>query len=281
MPSPGRVAGPTSATGRYRSGMADTAPAPQAPQHPPRRLRPGAPALVAAAGHVAALARPAAGRGPRVHRLLHPLVARARPAGPACSPGATCRGHGVLDNVIMPEHDELPDLDPDPRLAARRRRLPLVLHRQVAPSHVRPARHGGLRLRRLGRQRPPLHGMGRHRRALRPDHRLQRRPLADARTPAPAGRRPAVVPDRGPRQPPRRHVVPRRPARLRGARTPRTWPASAGAGVTPPGRTTRPCPSTGSPTPRSATRLPANFADPLHAKPEAHRQWRWDQQHGL
>jgi arylsulfatase A-like enzyme len=27
--------------------------------------------------------------------------------------------------------------------------------------------------------------------------------------------------------------------------------------------------------------LPANFHDDLHAKPEAHRQWRWDQQHGL
>jgi len=27
--------------------------------------------------------------------------------------------------------------------------------------------------------------------------------------------------------------------------------------------------------------LPANFSDDLHAKPEAHRQWRWDQQHGL
>jgi arylsulfatase len=27
--------------------------------------------------------------------------------------------------------------------------------------------------------------------------------------------------------------------------------------------------------------LPPNFADDLHAKPEAHRQWRWDQQHGL
>jgi len=28
-------------------------------------------------------------------------------------------------------------------------------------------------------------------------------------------------------------------------------------------------------------RLPANFHDDLHTKPEAHRQWRWDQQHGL
>ncbi len=28
-------------------------------------------------------------------------------------------------------------------------------------------------------------------------------------------------------------------------------------------------------------RLPDNFDDALHTKPEAHRQWRWDQQHGL
>jgi arylsulfatase len=28
-------------------------------------------------------------------------------------------------------------------------------------------------------------------------------------------------------------------------------------------------------------RLPPNFDDDLHTKPEAHRQWRWDQQHGL
>jgi len=27
--------------------------------------------------------------------------------------------------------------------------------------------------------------------------------------------------------------------------------------------------------------LPGNFHDDLHTKPEAHRQWRWDQQHGL
>ena len=35
------------------------------------------------------------------------------------------------------------------------------------------------------------------------------------------------------------------------------------------------------PYPEVCDTLPANFADPLHAKPEAHRQWRWDQQHGL
>jgi arylsulfatase len=27
--------------------------------------------------------------------------------------------------------------------------------------------------------------------------------------------------------------------------------------------------------------LPPNFDDDLHTKPEAHRQWRWDQQHGM
>ena len=35
------------------------------------------------------------------------------------------------------------------------------------------------------------------------------------------------------------------------------------------------------PYPEVCETLPANFGDPLHAKPEAHRQWRWDQQHGL
>jgi arylsulfatase A-like enzyme len=35
------------------------------------------------------------------------------------------------------------------------------------------------------------------------------------------------------------------------------------------------------PYPEVADRLPPNFDDDLHTKPEAHRQWRWDQQHGL
>ena len=33
--------------------------------------------------------------------------------------------------------------------------------------------------------------------------------------------------------------------------------------------------------PEVTDRLPDNFTDDLHTKPEAHRQWRWDQQHGL
>jgi arylsulfatase len=35
------------------------------------------------------------------------------------------------------------------------------------------------------------------------------------------------------------------------------------------------------PYPEVVERLPDNFHDDLHSKPEAHRQWRWDQQHGL
>ncbi|MGH9306343.1 MAG: sulfatase-like hydrolase/transferase [Acidimicrobiales bacterium] len=33
--------------------------------------------------------------------------------------------------------------------------------------------------------------------------------------------------------------------------------------------------------PEVCDRLPANFGDALADKPEAHRQWRWDQQHGM
>lgn len=35
------------------------------------------------------------------------------------------------------------------------------------------------------------------------------------------------------------------------------------------------------PYPEVCDQLPPNFDDDLHTKPEAHRQWRWDQQHGL
>ncbi len=42
-----------------------------------------------------------------------------------------------------------------------------------------------------------------------------------------------------------------------------------------------PLPVFSEPYPEVADRLPDNFDDDLHTKPEAHRQWRWDQQHGL
>jgi arylsulfatase len=42
-----------------------------------------------------------------------------------------------------------------------------------------------------------------------------------------------------------------------------------------------PLPIYSDPYPEMVDRLPDNFDDDLHTKPEAHRQWRWDQQHGL
>lgn len=42
-----------------------------------------------------------------------------------------------------------------------------------------------------------------------------------------------------------------------------------------------PLPVFSEPYPEVVDRLPDNFDDDLHTKPEAHRQWRWDQQHGL
>lgn len=42
-----------------------------------------------------------------------------------------------------------------------------------------------------------------------------------------------------------------------------------------------PLPVFSDPYPEVFDQLPGNFDDDLHAKPEAHRQWRWDQQHGL
>ncbi|MHB8429131.1 MAG: sulfatase-like hydrolase/transferase [Acidimicrobiales bacterium] len=42
-----------------------------------------------------------------------------------------------------------------------------------------------------------------------------------------------------------------------------------------------PLPVFDEPYPEVVDRLPDNFHDDLHTKPEAHRQWRWDQQHGL
>jgi arylsulfatase A-like enzyme len=42
-----------------------------------------------------------------------------------------------------------------------------------------------------------------------------------------------------------------------------------------------PLPIFSEPYPEVVDQLPANFDDDLHTKPEAHRQWRWDQQHGL
>ncbi len=102
---------------------------------------------------------------------------------------------------------------------------------------------GPLRLRRLGRQRPALHGLGGHGRALRPGDRRLRGPLA-RRQRRPGG---SVVPHRRAGEPARRDVVPDGPARLPAPTTPTSWPPPRRCSPRPGGRTARryrPSPST-------------------------------------
>ncbi len=194
-----------------------------ATQHPARGFRSGASAVLAPDGRLAPLARPAPGRWHRVHQLLHPFVALLAQPGQHVHrplPGRP-RGRRQRDHARAPR---AADDDPDTRVTAAGRRLSLLLYRQVAPLPLPHTRHGGLRLRRLGRQRPPLHGLGRHRRAFRPHHRHERRPLdreervlerrePRQRQPGNGAGRP-LVSHRRPGQPARRDVVPGRPARL-------------------------------------------------------------------
>ena len=152
------------------------------PQHLARRLRPGAPALLAAAVGAPALAGAPRRRRPRAHELLHAqlaVLAVARVDVHRPVPRAARRGR----QRDLARARRARPRDPDRRLDPARRGLPSELHRQVAPLAGGLARHDGVRLRRLGRQRPPLHGLGRHRRALRSrsSRRTRRRGCAPTR----------------------------------------------------------------------------------------------------
>ncbi len=75
-----------------------------------------------------------------------------------CSPsraslltGRYLPGHGVTDNVIMPEHEELDPSVPTLGSLLRAAGYRSLVHRQVASLPVRAPRHGGLRILGLGR----------------------------------------------------------------------------------------------------------------------------------
>ena len=187
------------------------------PQHPARRLRPGAPALLAARGVVAALARPAARRGPRVHRLLHPLLAllpepgqplhRPLPAGPR---GARQRDHARARRAARPR----------PPPSARCSTAAGYRSSYIGKWHLSHSAHPDMEAYGFadwdGNDR---HFMGWAGTGVHFDPIIASNAahwLAENAGPG-GRRRPAVVPDRGPGQPPRRDVVPGRPARLPGA----------------------------------------------------------------
>ena len=93
----------------------------------------------------------------------------------------------------------------------------------------------------------------------------------------------AVVPHRRAGEPARRDVVPDRPARTTTTRAPRRgrrWSRNV-ARARASGRTTTCCRCSPTTTTKCATSCPPNFGDDLLDKPDAQRQWRWDQQHGL
>ena len=95
------------------------------------------------------------------------------------------------------------------------------------------------------------------------------------------GRRPAVVSHGRAREPARRDVVPDRPAGYAGPRIPRMWPRTRGSWRARALEGRRRSPRLRPDYDEVCDKLPANFGDDLLDKPDAQRQWRWDQQHGL
>ena len=164
---------------------------------------------VAAGGRLASVAGAAAGGGPRARQPLHAQLAVLALAGVAVhrSVHLAARRRRQRDHARA---RRARSCDPDNRLDPPRRRIPVELHRQVALLAGAVSRHDGVRVRRLGRKRPPLHGLGGHRCALRPVRRVERGVVV-------AGQRdhtgPTVVPHGRAREPPRRDVVPDRPNR--------------------------------------------------------------------
>ena len=156
-----------------------------------------------------------------------PTPRPARRAGPACSPAATCPGHGVVDNVIMPEHSELDP--PRPTLGSL---LDGAGYRSSYIgkwhlSHVRPPRTWRPTASPTGTATTATSWAGPAPAstsipiiASNAAHWLarQRRRRTTAGRPAD----PWFL-DRRPGQPPRRDVVPGRPARLPASATPRRW----------------------------------------------------------
>ena len=126
----------------------------------------------------------------------------------------------------------------------------------------------GVRILRLGRQRPALHGMGRHGRALRPDHRLERGALVGSNAEHRIDGSTALVPDRRARQPARRDVVPDRPARLRRAHPEEVARHPARPRERGTGRKTTPLPFYSDRYDEVFEELPANFGDDLTPNPK-------------
>jgi arylsulfatase len=202
-----------------------------------------------------------------------------------CSPsraslftGRYLTGHGVLDNVIMPEHEELPTSTPTLgsmlRGAGYRSSYIGKWHLSHSPTPDMEA-YGFADWDGNDRHFMGWAGTGVHFDPLIADnaaHWLECNAAADPSQPwflTVALVNPHDVMWFPVDQPGYEQRHPEEVARIRGVLEAAAW------------KDDEPLPVFGDPYPEVFEQLPANFEDDLHTKPEAHRQWRFDQQHGL
>jgi arylsulfatase A-like enzyme len=274
------VDGPDRATmGRYRSGMADTAPAPKRPnillvvsdQERQRSWLPPGTSL------------PWRDRLRAEGLEFTDYFTHSSPCSPSRASLFTGRylaGHGVLDNVIMPEHDELPTTTP-------------TLGSLLDGAGYRSSYIGKWHLSHAAQPDMEAYGfadwdgndrhfMGWAGTGVHFDPLIASNAahwLSEHAGPADADARPwfltvALVNPHDVMwfpvdQPGYEERHPEDVAHIRRVLESAAW------------KDDETLPVYREPYPEVCDTLPANFADPLHTKPEAHRQWRWDQQHGL
>ena len=204
-----------------------------------------------------------------------------------CSPsraslftGRYLEGHGVRDNVIMPEHDELPTTTPTlgSLLAGAGYRSSYIgkwhLSQSATPDM---AAYGFADWDGNDRHFMGWAGTGVHFDpiiAANAAHWLRRNagPAGDGDTPwflTVALVNPHDVMWYPVDQPGYAEAHPEEVARIRSVLEAAAW------------KEDDPLPVYGEAYPEVCDTLPANFHDRLHTKPEAHRQWRFDQQHSL
>ena len=204
--------------------------------------------------------------------ITSPTRRRVLPAGPAMFTGRYLAGHGVVDNVIMPEHHELPTTTPTLgsllQDAGYRSSYIGKWHLSHSPTPDMEA-YGFADWDGNDRHFMGWAGTGVHFDpiiATNAAHWIEKNASAAGTPPAATRPAPALVPHRCPGQPTRRDVVPGRPARLprapsrRCGRHPSRARGRRLEGRRPPPYLRRSLPRGGRPTARQLRRRPPHQA---------------------